>query len=351
MTHAARERCRERVVTLSSSSAALHELRLEAIGLIRATVGFERWCWSVGDPDSLLAGGDLAEADLWPVMPRMFALEQWDEVSAVHVVARGRRPVGSLDESTHGDLALNRCWDECLRHYGIGDQATLVLRDAYGSWGYLKLWRDRDERPFAADDLRLLEDVAPLLGSAMRRRVARVSGAAAASEMAAAVIVLDADLRPRSMTASAEAWLARLPGGTMAHSRGFLPQTIYAVAARALAAACPGVGALPPRLRARTVDGGWAAIEGAPLRGSDDDPTEIAVTVRAAGSGEVLDLVCRAHGLTAREREVLTLVFGGLSTRGIAEHLCISTYTVQDHLKAIFDKLSIRSRRELARAL
>jgi hypothetical protein len=113
----------------------LAELRLEVVELLKRTIGFDRWCWSVGDPDSLLAGGDLAEADLWPVMPRLFALEQWDEVNAVHVLARHRRPVGSLSEATAGDLARSRCWDECLRSHGVGDQATVVLRDAYGSWG------------------------------------------------------------------------------------------------------------------------------------------------------------------------------------------------------------------------
>jgi DNA-binding CsgD family transcriptional regulator len=345
VTEAARERYRGKLALLSRSSAALSELRLEAIGLLKGVVGFQRWCWSVGDPDSLLGGGDLAEADLWPVMPRIFALEQWDEVSATHVLARRKHPVGNLDGATCGELALNQCWDECLRPFGIGDQATVVLRDAFGTWGYIKLWRDRDEMAFAAEELRLLEDVAPYLGSAMRRQVTHVQHAAAGADISAAVLVLGAELRVRSMTASAQAWLARLPGGAMARSRGYLPQSIYAAAARAMAASCPAVSDLPARLRVRTVDGAWAVIEAAPLQGSGDDAT--AVTVRGAGSGEVLDLVCRAHGLTARERDVIELVFAGLSTRSIAERLSISTYTVQDHVKAIFIKLGVRSRLEL----
>ena len=95
-----RSRCRERVLAVAGSSAGSIELRLEAVNLLKQTVGFDRWCWSVGDPDSLIAGGDLAEADLWPVMPRMFALEQWDEVNAPHVLARHARPVGSLSSAS-----------------------------------------------------------------------------------------------------------------------------------------------------------------------------------------------------------------------------------------------------------
>jgi two-component system, NarL family, nitrate/nitrite response regulator NarL len=52
--------------------------------------------------------------------------------------------------------------------------------------------------------------------------------------------------------------------------------------------------------------------------------------------------------LTEREREVITLVGEGLRNRHIAERLCISEATVRHHLTAIFAKLDVSDRFELA---
>ena len=51
-----------------------------------------------------------------------------------------------------------------------------------------------------------------------------------------------------------------------------------------------------------------------------------------------------AHGLTARELEVLRLVAAGKSNRQIAAELVISDHTVRRHLQNIFAKLGVSSR-------
>ena len=62
---------------------------------------------------------------------------------------------------------------------------------------------------------------------------------------------------------------------------------------------------------------------------------EALVTTRASGD---------AHGLTARELEVLRLVASGRSNREIAQSLVISEHTVARHVQNIFAKLDVSSR-------
>jgi len=53
-------------------------------------------------------------------------------------------------------------------------------------------------------------------------------------------------------------------------------------------------------------------------------------------------------GLTARERQVATLVARGLTNAQIAHSLSVSRRTVSTHLEHTFAKLNIQSRAELA---
>lgn len=56
----------------------------------------------------------------------------------------------------------------------------------------------------------------------------------------------------------------------------------------------------------------------------------------------------RAHGLTAREQEVVVLVAQGATNRMIAETLVISERTVERHVANIFAKLNLNSRTQIA---
>ena len=77
------------------------------------------------------------------------------------------------------------------------------------------------------------------------------------------------------------------------------------------------------------------------MRGSvlgDGPDSSVAVLIEDAQPVELAPLIADAYGLTDRERRVTELVAKGLSTNDIGQRLHLSAYTVQDHLKSIFDK-------------
>jgi DNA-binding CsgD family transcriptional regulator len=338
-----RERCRGHLERLSESSLDCEALQLEVLAELRAVIGFDRWCWPLADPEALVPlGAGVAEHDYGPLVGRALELEySGGDFASMSALACRANPVGSLSAATRGDLARSPRWDEVLRGVGIGDEAVVACRDALGCWGWIKAYRDSDDASFAEEDLELLAQVGPTLGSALRQRLGTPRRDRAVVPGSPGVVVLDHDLHAVSWTAGAREWIGALPLAALFAAWGILPAVVYPVAA--LARSRPdssGARALEP-----TADGRWLRIEAARLEGQPD--AQIAVTLRAATGAETFDLLCRASALSRRERDVVAALLAGLDTRAVSARLFISPHTVQDHLKSVFRKTGARSRREL----
>jgi len=337
-----RGRCRERLEQLSESGLDCDSLRREAVADLQQVIGFDRWCWPLADPDSLLPASGIALHDYVAAVSRSLELEySTDAFAAKPVLARRANAVASMSAETCGDLSRSSRWDEAMRPVGIGDVAMVACRDALGCWGWIEAYRDRSDHSFEEEDLELLASVAPSLGSALRRTMYADGPSADAQMYGPGVIVLDQALTPVSSTAAARSWLDAFPDAPMLAAFGMLPAVIYPAAATARMESS-GAGA---HAIVQAVDRRWVMIEAAKLEG--DDGGQVAVTLRAATATETFKLLCRAYALSERERQVVAALVAGLDTRAVAQRLFISRYTVQDHLKSIFTKTGVRSRREL----
>ena len=336
----ARDRCRERIERLSLSGLDGESVQREVVADLQRVIGFDRWCLPQADPQSLLPGHGIADHDYGPGLPRALELEySGSDFAAKHDVARRPRPVSSLGSETGGDLARSPRWDEVLRPVGIGDIAAVACRDRSGCWGWLEAYRDASDHPFTDDDLDLLTAAAPWVAVVMRRSVAGAPRDQVGATDPPGVLVLDSNLRPVSRTAAADRWMATLPLADLFAAWGMLPAVIYPAATLARIGDLARAHAVLP-----VHHGGWVTIEAAPL---DAERTgDIAVTIRAASPAETFDVACRAHGLTAREAAVVATLGAGASTRQAARTLGIAEWTVQDHLKSVFVKLGVHSRRE-----
>jgi DNA-binding CsgD family transcriptional regulator len=157
-------------------------------------------------------------------------------------------------------------------------------------------------------------------------------------------VVLSQDWDVESATPGVERWLAELPDGDW--DGGRLPSSVLAVAGRARRTAedpdSPGEIAVA-RVLARS--GTWVVLHGAAL--VTNGARRVAVIVEPGHPARISPLLMSAYGLTEREQDVTRLVLQGESTAQIAERLVVSPHTVQQHLKNVFEKTGVRSRRDL----
>ena len=76
---------------------------------------------------------------------------------------------------------------------------------------------------------------------------------------------------------------------------------------------------------------------------------EVPVAAAEAPAGRDPSVELRVRTLTLREREILGLLTRGLTTRGIAQELCLTYQTVRSHIYNTFIKLGVHSQLEAVR--
>ncbi|MEV6978112.1 LuxR C-terminal-related transcriptional regulator [Kitasatospora sp. NPDC093806] len=302
------------------------------------TLRFDIWAGVLLDSVTLLnIGGSFRHGVSADWMPRMLDIE-YREGDAVQMSALARQavPVDSLGVNLGGRLEHSVRYRDIYRPLGLGDELRVLLRDGGRAWGALVLVRSGELPPFSPAELAFAAGLSQPLGRLLRRTSIGAPGPDGLAR--SGLVVLAADYSPLSLSATAEGWFAEL-AEEPARGRG-LPASVYSVAAAALRNGAAGARACVP-----TRAGGLAAIEGWRLDGGEG--VQVALSVGPAAPSDQVSRLIHSYGLSERECEVLAQVLRGASTAQISRSLSLSPYTVQDHLKAVFDKTGVRSRREL----
>jgi DNA-binding CsgD family transcriptional regulator len=231
---------------------------------------------------------------------------------------------------------------------GLGDELRVALISRGQCWGVLCLHRAAAATGFDDDEMALMRRIAPLLADGIRRgiAVADVTRPDLAPPDGAGVIVLDPDLSVVSINAPAERWLDDLAGEWPTHFD--VPVPIIAAAARVIAPGLDGpVESAVARVPCKR--GGWISVQASHLRGRGRE--QVVVLLQPATPQEASSMMLAAHALTPAQHRVTALVLQGRSTAEIVATLQISSHTVQEHLRAVFDRFGVGSRRELVAAL
>jgi DNA-binding CsgD family transcriptional regulator len=303
-------------------------------------------CWYTLDPASLLITSHVQAG--MAELPAEWLEQEYhdDDVHKLADVARSRAGISTLHEVTGGDPSTTRRWHENMR-YGGDQELIAALRLPSGSvWGAVGLYREPGAPWFTAAELGFVRRLSADLARGARRALLyghAVDPDEPTDPMVPGLVVLDREGRVVSMTPGTERWLEQLRLDGEDPSRP--PTSVRAVAARSLSPERWTADGDPATARVRAADGGWLTLDGARLEG--EDGTRAAVIISPAHPVRIASLLIASYDLTEREQEVARHVLRGEPTTDIARALGISAYTVQEHLKQVFAKTGVRTRRDL----
>jgi DNA-binding CsgD family transcriptional regulator len=358
------ERASADIKRLSHSGLDSLDLLRQATHTLRPLVPFDAYCATTTDPTTNLitdaiarresSGGQGSDGVFANYFERVYF--EHDLGDTLTMLREGRH-VARLSDTTDGPLERSGRYRLHLQPRHLGPEVYVTFVDR-GLWGELHMTREQGSPDFTARDLELLGRIVPHVAAGLKGAALRARGAVMTEHDAAdvpGVLILDRTGRVVSSTANVEGFLLDL-GAPLDRWRDGrdLPvavQVVLGALERSLAPASGQDQHRVPRLRVRARSGRWLTLDASLTEPSAHRPSERVVVVGPAQTEDIAWLTLTAYELSPREEEVVRLVVRGLATSQIAAQLFITEHTVQRHLSNIFEKVGVRSRRDLVKRL
>ena len=343
------EQVRREIIRLCHAGLDSRTLRVETIKRLRKVIPIDVSFFATADPATLLFTGVVVDEILERAQAQFLENEFFqDDVNKFAWLARNAPAVGGLVQATQRELESSPRYREILAPLALGDELRAALITGGACWGFMCLHRDRSSPPFIVGEAAFLARLTPHLAEGLRKALLISGRTRPALPDEPGLLLLAEDLSLAAITPTAERWLAEVAAADWPRTRQALSYAVSAAARlQALERDSDVQPDLLPKVRLQTASGHWLVLHASRL-GGPSAGGQIAVIVEAARPAEVAPLIVQAYDLTKRESEILQLVVRGHSTAEIVATFHISAHTVQDHLKAIFEKVGVRSRRELA---
>lgn len=338
---------------------------LDAPTLLRAVAArmkriapFEAYCAQTNDPVSglltqVLTTEAFGDKEHRQYLEQIYFRADWDEQRKM---VWNRISVVRLSDVTDGNLERAPRCSDITGPLGLYYEVLAICAVGQRQWGGINLIRERGRPDFDAREVALLRRLAPHIGAGLQAAALRaLATAKPEAESVPGVLVLDNRGRVAQHTQPAERYLSELDdlGPHWLEGRN-LPAPVWIAAGalrRALAPETDRDLQSAARICVQTRTGRWLTLHGARTLSDGGRQGETILIIEPSQPRELAWLRASAYGLSERERAVVDHVAQGASTRGIAAALCISEYTVQEHLSHIFDKVGVRGRQALIQRL
>jgi DNA-binding CsgD family transcriptional regulator len=338
-------RVRKRLEELGTSGLDWKTLSQSAIAEIENVVPADAWCVASADPSTLFMT-DVTGEDLGSDLHQFFELEYTKaDFLLQNDLASVDPHVGSLMVATEGRPERSIRWRELLEPFGYHDQLRGALVAPSGCWGFFSLVRTKSNLPYSPAEVTLVASLVRKFAEAMRDALTSDEDRAPGGTERLLLVLADDLTVLETSDGAAEVF------GSALHVGGPVPPELLAVAVKARDAMRRASGDARGTSASATVrqPAGWLRVEALPLSGSN--ASRIGILLEQIRPYEATDLIFRTRGLTSREKQITRAVLAGDSTQEIAQTLHLSPLTVQQHLKAIFAKFDVSSRRELMASL
>ncbi len=325
----------------------------ELAARLRRAIDCDATCWHTLDPQTRLMTSD-APHEL--ISEGVFTLEEAAGAGALLVrseyfvqdvntfagLAARRVPVGILSEATAGRPERSARYRDLLEPSGIPYELRAAFVNRGRCWGAVHIARREDRPDFSAQDAAVLAELTRVIADGIRTSVRFDAARQGQDGTAPGLVVLGPANEIELITPPAEELLAAMRSSVLADT-GQMATPVIALASyvrgrRREAGVEPDVVAVP-------TPSGWITLHASLPQGAADG--QVAIVLERSATPHTTALRLEAHGVTAREREIATLIAQGLSNPEIAAALVLSHYTVQDHIKSLLEKTGVSSRQEL----
>jgi DNA-binding CsgD family transcriptional regulator len=350
---------RRQLLQRADEAQTVSELFATASERLRRLVPFDAAVWLACDPGTGLPTVPTRTENLsefgFEACLRGWELEfTIEDVNLYHALARARMPAGGLRLATDDRPARSPRYRELVRPHGFDDELRGVLRADGSPWGMVALFRAEGAPAFDVTERALVGGLSESLGTAVREHARPALPGSAPSELPGpGLMVFAPDGELISVNDDALAWLDEL-GGDGRPLDAFavrLPIVVVSTLMRARAIAQERErGSARARIRSRA-GGRWLVCHASCLRDADGAVGNTALVIEPAPAAEVAPIITQAYELSRREQQITQLIALGFGTADIASELYLSSHTVRDYVKAIFEKVGVSSRGELVARL